>query len=420
MANYLQKRRRRWYAIMEIPARLRPVLGKPRFLQSLGTDSYREAQRLVVPVLALWRAEIARARGEPDDDTALATVLRRTLANAKSEQQRAAILHSIEMAAWDIGAASVDQVGQQASSSPEAQRFHAMASGALVATTEHLDEYLATLKNERKSIDMKRSTIKSFAGSFPALRDIQRRDVQRWINDRVAEGKAASTVQRMLSELRGYWSYLRSIEAVSDDAVPFAELSISRPSVESGRKDFTSREVVKLWREAKDRGDDTLADLIWLDMWTGCRIEEICALKVEHVAKDCASFEVVSGKTEAAKRTIPIHSKLKPAMRRLVKASSDGYVLSGLTANKYGDRSALIGKKFGRLKTELGHGPDQVFHSIRRGIATQLDNASVPEQHAAAILGHTVPGMSFGTYSGGPSLVVKREAIEKLSYPLGT
>ena len=98
----------------------------------------------------------------------------------------------------------------------------------------------------------------------------------------------------------------------------------------------------------------------------------------------------------------------------------DGFVLLGPTPNKYGDRSALIGKKFGRLKKAQGFGADNVFRSVRACVATQLDNASIPERHAAAILRHNVQkSMSFGVYSGGPSLAVKRDAIEKLAYATG-
>ena len=39
MPSYLQKRRRRFYAVLEIPKTLRPHFGKPRFVRSLETDS---------------------------------------------------------------------------------------------------------------------------------------------------------------------------------------------------------------------------------------------------------------------------------------------------------------------------------------------------------------------------------------------
>lgn len=97
-------------------------------------------------------------------------------------------------------------------------------------------------------------------------------------------------------------------------------------------------------------------------------------------------------------------------------SSEDGYLLSGLSYNKYGSRSNAIGKRFGRLKASLDYGPDLVFHSFRRGVATQFENKKVPEVIAARILGHEFPTMSFGTYSGGADLKTLSEAVETLDW----
>ena len=88
-----------------------------------------------------------------------------------------------------------------------------------------------------------------------------------------------------------------------------------------------------------------------------------------------------------------------------------------LRSNKYGDRSGAVSKRFTRLKRALRFGKPHVFHSIRKTVATQFENALVLENIAAAILGHEFDTMSYGVYSGGPSLKVKRAAIEKLRYP---
>ena len=69
-------------------------------------------------------------------------------------------------------------------------------------------------------------------------------------------------------------------------------------------------------------------------------------------------------------------------MARLIEDSEDGYVLSGLTFNKYGDRSSSVGKRFGKLKDKQGHGRGYVFHSIQKTILTQLENAGVSENVA--------------------------------------
>lgn len=151
-------------------------------------------------------------------------------------------------------------------------------------------------------------------------------------------------------------------------------------------------------------------------MWTGARIESLCALKVVDVKGDY--FSIADDKTEAGTRDVPIHSRLMPTIKRLCRESKDGYVLSGLTPDKYGDRSAAIGKRFGHLKSKLGFGESHVFHSFRHTVVGQLESRGVPENVAADIVGHEKPRITYGLYSGRNPLDVMREAIEKLSYPL--
>ena len=91
-------------------------------------------------------------------------------------------------------------------------------------------------------------------------------------------------------------------------------------------------------------------------------------------------------------------------------------MLSELTINKYGDRSNGIGKRFGKLKTAMGFGPQHVFHSLRKTVVTILENAGVPENVVADIVGHEKTTMTYGLYSGGVSLALKQEAIDKLAY----
>ena len=88
----------------------------------------------------------------------------------------------------------------------------------------------------------------------------------------------------------------------------------------------------------------------------------------------------------------------------------------GLSLNKYGDRSNAVGKRFGWLKTDQGFGKKYVFLSIRKTVVTILENAGVPENVVADIVGHEKTTMTYGLYSGGLSLAVKREALDKLAY----
>jgi integrase len=72
--------------------------------------------------------------------------------------------------------------------------------------------------------------------------------------------------------------------------------------------------------------------------------------------------------------------------------------------------------RFDSAKTKLGLGPDKVFNSVRKTVATQLEGAGVPENITADILGHEKQTITYGIYSGGTSFEQKFVAIEKLFY----
>lgn len=443
MPSYLQKRVNRWYAVLEIPKPLRPHFGnKARFVQSLETENRQTADRRKLPIVAAWkgRIELANRKLTADAKSNLgsassrpvasgaaeipieedAAYWRRQLARARDGEERAVIQDQIEFAAWEIGAVNVDRIGEAPSQNPTAKHFHALATGRIVPFAEYLDEWLDTVRATEKTKDMHRAAVQRFSTRFKTVQDVSRPEVRRWVTKLLnADGLAIASVQRILSPLRGYWRYLQSIEVADDEHEPFTKLDVSRRTqhgdLRTARLPFTPKEVLALLAAAEGGKDGDLADLIRLAMWTGCRIEELCALKAEDVHD--GHFTVVDAKTNAGWRDVPIHSELAPTLARLLDASQDGYVLSGLTTNKYGDRSNAIGKRFGRLKSDLGFGRQQVFHSIRKTVVTILENAGVPENVVADIVGHEKTTMTYGLYSGGVPLKVKRKALEKISYP---
>jgi integrase len=81
---------------------------------------------------------------------------------------------------------------------------------------------------------------------------------------------------------------------------------------------------------------------------------------------------------------------------------------------KLGQPFNAIGKRFGRLKQSLGHGPEKVFHSIRKTVITLLENAGVTEGVAADIVGHEKATLTYGLYSSGTSTSIKYEALKKI------
>ena len=71
MPRHLEKRRRRWYAVLDIPEYARHAFeGKKRLLKTLKTESLSVAERRVGLLISGWKSEFEAVRGGPlaEDD----------------------------------------------------------------------------------------------------------------------------------------------------------------------------------------------------------------------------------------------------------------------------------------------------------------------------------------------------------------
>jgi integrase len=431
----IEKRHRLYYALMTIPKGLRKAVGKVRYVQSLQTDNRATAERRAAVLKLQWLTALEKARTGTGDHLANdAEWWRRAIQNAPDEAQRGLLLDiladeardKVERAATRLGI--VDDRDPRYAELPELAeqtRFVDLATGRLLPLDAHLDDWRGTLlRDEPKTVAGKVSAVREFAQAFPFAQDVTRKGVQGWVNKLSADGMAPPTLSRKLQKVRGYWSYLVSIQAVPEaTSEAFEKLSMPRATAAKGtptrplREAFEATEVTTLVALAAERRDQALLDLIELGRWTGARIEELGSLRVEDVNLDEGSFRIGDAKTPAGCRTVPIHSRLRPTVERLVGTSTDGFLLSGQRPDQFGVRSGALSKRFGRLRVAAGHGPEKVFHSLRKTVATLLENAGVPEGVAADILGHEKKTMTYGLYSTGASMQVKREAIERIVYP---
>lgn len=428
---YLEKRRNLYYAKLTIPEDVREKLGnKLRFFKSLGTPIKSVADREAAPLIGKWKAMIAEARGNTDALTEEALRWQRHLTFQRNPPKGSEAIYSTGLDVLE------EQLHDRAANLTEAhgsetgQKFRAIAEGTARLTREHFAEWKAQIKLAAKTKDQAIKDVELLVSRLSTLEEITKGNIKKWMNDIARSGKGLATQKRILSFCRNYWKYLQSHDVVPADATPFDGVLIiakgNRSSTKQGGANlpYSAAEVVKLWEAARKRKvglaknapfDTQLADLIMLGAYTGARIEELCSLKTSDVTKH--SFRIIDSKTEAGIREVPIHSALKVLITKLAEESNDGYLLSGLTFNKYDDRSNAIGKRYGRLKTALGFTGSYTFHSLRSTLVTQLENAGVSENLAADIVGHEKPRITYGLYSGGASLAVKRQAIELVSYP---
>ncbi len=421
MAQYIQKRRNCYYALLDVPVDVRHLLRR-RYVKSLGTDSLSVAKTRVGRWISLWKSEIAAARQGPLDADLL--YWRKALA----DPDRAAKVYDDDWPPRDVVLDALqDRAEEIERGAPGAGvRFYKRVTSELIGTLEHLEDYLASTHNTERTVERKRADVTRMAQQLTTTKDVTRAAVRGWCDEMaVDDGLQPRTISRILSGCRGYWHYLEAHGIVADDVEPFDRLHLSTKGSTRGatrgddRQPFEATDVVKLLQEAAT-GDPVLADLICVASYTGARIEELCQLRVENVTLDDGAgghFNIENAKTKAGDRTVPIHPALLGTLARLCEASVDGWVLPGLKATKYGHRSNAIGKRFTTLKRRLGFGPGNVFHSIRMTFVTLLENHAVPQEVIADLVGHERPGFTSRTYSGGASLDTKRAALAKLSYP---
>jgi integrase len=395
---YLKRKYNVWIAHHTIPPSLRPFFfNRPRFKKSTGEEDKSRATAKAAEFAAHWFAQLAAARDAlRRGDSPISFQIDRS---GKKLPNIATILGLEPEESLEIAPIGVEKVG----------RPHGLSA--------HVDDWISTLIGDQpKTKHMKKADAELFAERFVTAESVSKKAVQTWVNGEIAAGAAVATVRRKLSNLRGFWGYLQSLEIVDEDTRPLDRLVLpAAKATATDVKPFTTAEVVDLAARARTRKDQELADAIAIASYTGARIEEISTLEIRHVLK--ADIVLPGTKSDAAPRRLPIHRDLLPVLRRLVGRRKTGYLFPDLSPNKFGDRSNALGKRFGRLKSGAGFGRDRVFHSIRKTFANQLWSAGVHPELISQLQGHSTGSLTLDVYAQDPARPAKAKAIAVLSYP---
>lgn len=234
----------------------------------------------------------------------------------------------------------------------------------------------------------------------------------------VAEG----TMRSELAALSNIWKYGIRNEYLQEGINPFANVQLKGFKNKASRKPFTAEMLIELLKASKSDAD--MEQLIMCSYYSGMRLSEIFAVKFNSIG-DILCFDVASdgGKTEAAKRLIPIHNDLRPWLEQKYNLNNSG----GLKWSRKTHDS--VGKKFGRLKnivldkigiTDPEQKKEYVHHSFRHGFVTMLIEAGFNEiefadltGHSKSFLGRTEAGK---TYAGTAHIKKLKMMIESLPH----
>lgn len=412
-----------FHARLTIPRDVRSKLNnKAEFWGSTGTGDIRLAEIIGAEMVAGWKRQIYSARNGVSIAEWTKTWAKE-LREARTTPHDEGYPSDRLVAEFAMADELEDMVQARRITLPAAKATFEVAMGYRAILADHAPDYLRQYKNHNiKTQAAYRAAVDRFVNQFPDDQQVTTKSIKQWVAKMAdEENLAAKTIQRMIGQAQTFWSYLVEHEIVKRDANPFTTFKLSVPKTAMRSipiLPFRPEEIVEILRAAIGQKDKQLTLLITLGMYTGARIEELAMLKKADINLGEGLLQIRGTKTEAAYRELPIHTALIPFLSKLDSDSKDVYVIEGLTIDGRGERGKAIGKRFGRLKAAMGYkGRDKVFHSIRKTVATLLEQAEVSEGVAADILGHEKQTMTYGLYSGGSSFKQKCVAVQKIRYP---
>ncbi|MDC3750612.1 site-specific integrase [Escherichia coli] len=258
---------------------------------------------------------------------------------------------------------------------------------------------LTTLSKTNKAVEVLLTHLKK---KDVQLRDINRTIVTGWL-DKLKTERAPQTIQNYISALAQIWDLARNRYHDAPQDNPWRGHALEAKSSKVSYEVFAPGELAKVFTLL----DDEMKAVTAIGAYSGMRINEICTLRESSIKtiEGVLCFEITEGKTKSAARIVPVHSKLIPLVKSLLKTTHSGFLFyhASITDRADGKRSTWHTQQFTRAKRKALGEPAaerKVFHSLRHAFVQQLDRAQVPEDRIALLVGHDRGNTeSFKTYS---------------------
>lgn len=276
---------------------------------------------------------------------------------------------------------------------------------------------LTTLSKTNKAVEVLLTHLKK---KDVQLRDINRTIVTGWL-DKLKTERAPQTIQNYISALAQIWDLARNRYHDAPQDNPWRGHALEAKSSKVSYEVFAPGELAKVYTLL----DDEMKAVTAIGAYSGMRINEICTLRESSIKtiEGVLCFEITEGKTKSAARIVPVHSKLIPLVKSLLKTTHSGFLFyhASITDRADGKRSTWHTQQFTRAKRKaLGElaAERKVFHSLRHAFVQQLDRAQVPEDRIALLVGHERGSTeSFKTYSkNSASPIELARYIEQVAY----
>lgn len=431
--QYLDWHGQQWRVRVKVPLKLREIIGRTKLVHPLHTADLKEANERKWPVVARLKATIAAA------EKALGSI-----DPLEAEALRLRLFRDDEGTQYDLHARAEEV--EDAKGYDTAKAFYDLASGQVTPLDHHSSAFTSHQGYRMKSAgDFER--VLGWLSAWlrdshlpVALEAVTRKTAGAFITESLSVGRSASKAAAYLGFLRQYWRWLVEKGHAAENpwigqTLPAAPRVRREAEPDKGKRPFTDDEVTALL--AGD-GGAMLNDLMRIAALSGMRLEEICQLHVGDCADD--SFNVWAGKTDNARRTVPIHSGLKAIIERRTKGKgSTAFLIDELPplTKSRETRSDPAAKRFTRYRRKVkvderpnGKAKSNVdFHSFRRWFirktrdARHAGDTSFDEWTLTWVIGHTDSDrpksleLSQHGYAGADPEEAKRALVEAVRLP---
>ena len=244
------------------------------------------------------------------------------------------------------------------------------------------------------------------------VRDVRTRHLKGCMEEGVAiiKGVETSANARMQYRMKSLFNMLfdYAVEYELTDRNYARQFTLSdetQKEIKATKKDhfaFTKEEMNKLWENV----DKEYVDVILIQCYSGWRPQELGLIELKDV--DLDNWLFIGGmKTDAGEnRTVPIHSKIRP----LVKKHYDRSVEMGskYLFNSYNRAYAMKDTRlnynrylraFSDIKNGLELHPDHKPHDMRKQFVTMAKEAGVDEYAIKYIVGHAITDLTERVYT---------------------
>lgn len=446
--RHLIKRKETWYVRKRVPKDAQHVLGR-ELTQTTQTQNLNEARSLRWSILASMqqRIDAARASRDPGSPAWVVNYAKEALRSIRQGETDQAVVDETGLdllidQLTKLRGFKLDEHGNPIIPDEATDAALDSASALLGAGPDAslLSDAIETYLDEKergniaaKTISAKRRRLEAFKdwhGDRP-IETVTRRAAGRYTELLLSRERAPKTTRDELSDLGAFFKWARQrgrVEYNPFDGMGSTVTESSRGGTKFSRRAWTEDEL-KAMLTGLDQSNAIQARLyalIALGAYTGARLNELCETKLEDVHDD--RIHIPEGKTESSVRDVPLHKAIRPLVKRLKKASTDGYLVSGLRqGGEDKRRSHYISKDAGRLQRKLKVADLETinrrsrnridFHALRRTFNSAMRRAGVPTDVREAIVGHSSGnGVNESLYLDPVEFKVLAKAVNKVSY----